>query len=64
MAKGLDVRKFSFKMRVTDQWNNLPEDVVKVKELTQFKNRLDKLCEVSDVYYNPECGIQLTTSAR
>ena len=24
----LNVRKFSFKLRVTDQWNNLPEHVV------------------------------------
>ena len=38
-----EVRKYSFKCRVTDQWNNLPDALVEASRLNAFKNRSDKL---------------------
>ena len=38
----LDVRKFFFVNRITDEWNNLPDYVVCSPTLNTFKNRLDK----------------------
>ena len=40
-----DVRRYSFKCRVTNQWNNLPETIVNSPSLNTFKNRLDNLWE-------------------
>ena len=51
-------------MRVTDQWNLLPDEVVKVEDLNIFKNALDKFWEGSNVYFDHECNVQLTTSSR
>ena len=59
-----DVRKYSFKCRVTIQWNNLPNYVVNAPSLTTFKNLLDKLWESEDVLYDPDIDIFETTSAR
>ena len=60
----LDVRKFSFKPRVTDQWNNLPDKVVNVESLNCFKNALDNLWKSSDIMYNADIDIQKITSER
>ena len=60
----LDVRKFSFKPRVTDQRNNLPDKVVNVESLNCFKNALDNLWKSSDVIYNADIDIQKITSER
>ena len=38
------VRRSSFKSRVTDQWNNLPEHIVNAPSLNIFKNRLRNTC--------------------
>ena len=60
----LNVRKFSFKLRVTDQWNNLPEHVVTATSLNCFKARLDKWWKGSDIMFNPDTKIHEVTSAR
>ena len=39
---GKVIRKEFFAQRVIDQWNGLPEKVVKAKTLNSFKNSLDK----------------------
>ena len=52
-----DVRKYSFKCRVTNQWNNLPNCVVNAPSLNTFKNLLDKLWESEDVLYDPDIDI-------
>ena len=60
----LDVRKYSFKLRVTNQWNNLPARVVNVKNINCFKSALDDLWKGSDVMYNTDVDIHKATSER
>jgi hypothetical protein len=60
----LNVRKYAFRHRVTDQWNYLPEHVVMANTLNSFKARLDKLWKGSDVYFNHETNIHQVTSSR
>ena len=36
------IRKEFFSQRVIDEWNGLPEEVVKANTLNSFKNSLDK----------------------
>ena len=38
----LDVRKYSFRVRVTSQWNNLPDSVENDDSMNSFKNCIDK----------------------
>ena len=38
----LNIRKYSFSVRVTSLWNSLPESVVEAKDVQSFKNKLDK----------------------
>jgi len=38
-----DLRKYSFRNRITNIWNSLPNDVVNASSLNVFKNRLDKI---------------------
>jgi len=37
-----DVFKFSFGHRVIDEWNKLPEEVIKAEGINLFKTKLDK----------------------
>ena len=57
-----DVRRFSFKCRVTEQWNHLPKAGVDAPTLNTFKNRLDRLWE-RDVH-NPGIDVHMRTSKR
>lgn len=59
-----DVKRFSFKNRIADQWNNLPEAIVNAPTLNTFKNRLDKLWEQNDVMYDAERDLHQMTSSR
>ena len=52
-----DVRKYSFRLRVTDQWNNLPDFVVLSRSLNSFKSNLDRVWKGSDVMYNPDTNV-------
>ena len=36
-------RQNSFSVRIVEDWNSLPEEVVSVKTVLQFKTRLDKM---------------------
>ena len=60
----LDVRKYSFRLRVTSQWNNLPDSVVNADSMNSFKNRLDKFWNDSEVMYNPDTNIYDITTSR
>ena len=62
--KNLNCRIFSFKHRVREQWNNLPAEVVSANTINSFKNRLDKIWEGSEVYFNHEAKVHELTSAR
>ena len=39
------LRQHFFTQRVTDQWNNLPDDVVQAPSVNAFKNRLDSVMQ-------------------
>ena len=56
-----DVRKYSFKCRVTDQWNNLPNVVVDAPSLNTFKNQLDKLWEREEIMFDSNIDIHART---
>ena len=59
-----DIKKYSFKSRITDQWNNLPTYVVNSPTLNTFKSRLDKIWKVNDVMFDHQCDIYRKTAAR
>ena len=59
-----DVRRYSFKCRVTNQWNNLTETIVNSPSLNTFKNRLDNLWERDGVMFDPDVNVYATTSSR
>ena len=59
-----DIRKFFFKNRVTDQWNNLPTSIINAPSLNCFKRRLDKLWERDDVMYDNDIDLHTYTSLR
>ena len=54
----LNTRKYSFSIRVTHIWNNLPEKVVSARTLNSFKNRLDKFWQHQDVVYDYTSDIE------
>ena len=60
----LNMRKFSFTIRVVDQWNNLPDSVVHAVTVQSFESRLDKLWKESEVMYEHDCDMKLLTSSR
>ena len=37
-----DLRMYSFRNRITNMWNSLPDSVVMADTVNQFENRLDK----------------------
>ena len=46
----LDVRKYSFSVRVVDEWNALPEYVVCSKDVNTFKNNIDNhFCSIARI---------------
>ena len=59
-----DTRKFSFSCRVSQQWNNLPDNVVNAPSLNAFKNRLDNLWKIEDIMYCPDIDLHENTSSR
>ena len=48
----LDVRKYSFCMRVVESWNQLPSSVVEAETVSVFKRRLDGHWEHQPIYYS------------
>ena len=59
-----NIKKYSFKGRVTEQWNNLPASVVEAPSLNAFKSRLDKLWDAKDIIFDPDIDINEVTSQR
>ena len=50
----LDIRKFSFCVRVVNIWNSLPNWVVESQSVNAFKNNFDKFSKTKEVFYNYE----------
>jgi hypothetical protein len=59
-----DIRKFSYRGRIIDQWNNLPDAVAEAPTLNSFKNTLDKVWEREGIIYDPDINIHVRTSLR
>ena len=57
-----DVKKFSFRIRTTKQWNCLPKAVRNAPSLNAFKQRLDSLWNNTDVMFDSECNLYDITS--
>ena len=53
----LDVKKYSFSIRIVGLWNMLPNWVVLSESVNSFKNNLDKFWVSQDLYYNWETDI-------
>ena len=53
-----DLQKYYFFARIIDIWNSLPNYVVDVSTINQFKERLDKFWMHQDVLY--DCTADLT----
>ena len=57
------IRQHSFSLRVIEEWNSLPEDVVSSNTVFQFKSKLDKLWidkrfDDTDIYWvNSQTGL-------
>ena len=52
----LDIRKFSFSVRVVKVWNSLAENIINAPSVNCFKNRLDDLYKTKDIYYDDYKG--------
>jgi len=48
----LDIRKFSFAVRVIKPWNYLPEEVVMSSSVKMFEARLDKFWKDQPMKYD------------
>ena len=59
----LDIRKYSFTVRVTNTWNCLPDTVVSAPSMNSFKNRLDKYWANQDVLYNFKSAMNCNTGS-
>ena len=58
-----EMRKFSFRCRVADHCNNIPDLVVNATSFNIFKKQLDKLWEQEGIMYDPDVDIHLRTSS-
>ena len=52
-----NLKRFSFKCRVSGQWNNLPTHVVNAESLNTFKNRLDKVWLKNDRMFDIDADL-------
>ena len=51
-APRLDVRKYSFSVRVVKAWNHLNHDIINAPSVNSFKNRLDNFYKDKEIYYD------------
>ncbi|KAK6167367.1 hypothetical protein SNE40_021413 [Patella caerulea] len=58
-ASKTNLRKHSFTNRITEIWNNLPQEVVAAKTVKQFENRLDKFWINQEMKYDHNEDIKL-----
>jgi hypothetical protein len=58
-----NLRKHSFKNRVTDIWNDLPQELVQTKTAKSFEILLDKYLEKQEVKYDFNEEIKVRTGS-
>jgi hypothetical protein len=58
-----NLRKHSFKNRVTDIWNDLPQELVQAKTVKSFEILLDKYWENQEVKYDCNEEIKVRTGS-
>ena len=58
-----NLRKRSFKNRVTDIWNDLPQELVQAKTVKSFVILLDKYWEYQEVKYDYNEEIKIKTGS-
>jgi hypothetical protein len=58
-----NLRKHSFKNRVTDIWNDLPQELVQTKTAKSFEILLDKYWEKQEVKYDFNEEIKVRTGS-
>ena len=51
-ALRVNIRKYSFSVRVVTAWNSLDESIINAPSVNSFKNRLDKYYMNNDIYYD------------
>ena len=51
----INVRKFSFGLRVVSPWNHLPEEIVLSANVNTFKSRLNKHWKDHPIKFTPSC---------
>ena len=56
------IRKYSFRMRITNVWNSLPFSVVTAPSVNSFKNRLDEHWASQELRYDWEAELSGTGS--
>jgi hypothetical protein len=52
-----DLRKYAFPSRIISSWNSLTEDVVQASSVNVFKNKLDKLWKMEEIYFDYEAKL-------
>ena len=57
------MRKHNFKNRVTDIWNDLPQELVQAKTVKSFEILLDKYWENREVKYDHNEDIRVRTGS-
>ena len=56
----LDIRKYSFSVRIVSIWNTLPDSVIASDTINKFKNALDKHWQNEDILYNYKAKLSRT----
>ena len=59
-----DIRKYAFKPRITNQWNNLPKFVVEAPTLNAFKNRLNNIWKRDGIMFDFDADLYERATSR
>ena len=52
VRSNLNIRKYSFSVRIVSVWNTLPDTVIMSDTINKFKNALDKHWQNEDILYD------------
>ena len=51
-SSNLNIRKYSFSLRITKMWNDLPDSVVSAQSVKSFERRLDRYWKDQPIKYD------------